>query len=711
MKRSYKARMLMTETMDASELVQLYQDAESHHTSLFAEQRSNLLLVAGNHYNRKDSRFWRKLRQVESLSKTQKLRLTKNHIQKITKTYVNNVLAFAPGVAIAPKNEDELSDQKSAELHDSVWQDIKYRHKFRKRRRQWSQDFVEIGEAICKVFFDPNLGEFLGYEPVFGEDGLPAIGDDGVPEHSILFTGDLVYERVHGFNLLTDPEARSWEEIRWCCYRKMVPVKDLQKQFEGDGEKLVKISASSEETYKIFDPGTSHYGTSKDLVMLMEFYFRPCAEYPKGFYFITTKAGILFEGELPLGLFPIVYAGFDEAATSARSYSIIKQLRPYQAEVNRAASKIAEHQITLGDDKVLLMNGSSLSPGGTAHGVKAIQVTGSEPKVMGGRSGDHYTGYMDSQIAEMYAVANVSEDSEESSNNLDPYTMLFRTAAQKKRFVLYTEKFQEFEHEICDLSLRYAKAFYKDEMLVPIVTRKGFIDIAEFRDADDLSYQIKIEAQTEDLESRMGKQLSLNHLIQYAGPNMASKDLGRIVRSMEYINKEQLFDDETVDYDNATSDILAMDRGKWVEPDAEENHDYVIKRLIHRIKQKDFETLPPQVQQAYQVKINKHREIKAKQVADAQKAKDGFIPSGGFLVSCDFYVADPVDPAKSKRLRLPAESLQWLQQQLDAQGTTQDALEQSDLQTQARVAEIIQMQRQQLPRGDGHPPGYAAGQF
>ncbi len=689
----------MTNEMDHSELVQLYQDAETHHQSLFAEQRSNLLLVAGNHYNRKDSRFWRKLRQVENLSKTQKLRLTKNHVQKITKTYVNNVLAFAPGVAIGPKNEGELSDQKSAELHNSVWQDIKYRHKFKRKRRQFAQDFIEIGEAICKVFYDPNLGKVLGYELEIDESGMPVVSEDGEPQHAIVFSGDMVYERIHGFNLLTDPEARSWDEARWCCYRKMMPVRDLEKAFENDEESLTKISSSSEETFKIFDSGTSTYGSSKDMVMVMEFYFRPCADYPEGHYWITTKAGTLAEGDLPLGLFPIVYAGFDEASTSARSYSIIKQLRPYQAEINRAASKIAEHQITLGDDKVLLMNGSSLAPGGTAHGVKAIQVTGSEPKIMAGRNGDHYSGYMAGQISEMYMVSNVQEDSQERVANPDAYAMLFRSAADKKQFVLYTEKFQEFETEICDLSLRYAKAFYKDGMLVPIVGKKAFVNIDEFRAADDLSYQVKLEAQSEDLESRMGKQLALNHLIQYAGPNMASKDLGRVIRSMEYINKEQLFDDETLDYDNASSDILALDRGRWVEPDPEENHDYVIKRLIHRTKEKDFDSLPPQIQQMYHQKLGKHREIKAQQVAAAQSAKDGFIPTGGFLVNCDFYVADPKDPSKQKHLRVPAESIQWLVGKLEQQGSTQDALDQSDLQTQARVAQIVNGQQQQLPPG------------
>lgn len=694
--------------MDIAELESLYQDALTNHRALFAEQRSNLLLVAGNHYNKKDSRFWRKLREVESLSKTQKLRLTKNHIQKITKTYINNILAFAPGIAIGPKNEDELSDVAVASMHNDVWQDLKKRHKFKKKKRQFVKDYVEIGEMICKVMFDPAMGDFLGYEIKYGEDGLPIVGKDGVtPEHTALFTGDINYERIHGFNFLTDPQGRSWEECRYACIQKMMPIKDLEKQFEGDEEKLTFISTGTEETYKIFDSGSSTFGSSKDMVMVKEWYFRPCADYPNGYYYITTRGGILFEGELPLGIFPIVYMGFDEASTSARSFSIIKQLRPYQAEVNRSASKIAEHQITLGDDKLLLLNGSSMEPGGTAHGVKAVKVTGTEPKIMTGRDGGQHIGYMTGQIEEMYSISNVREDSEEKSANQDPYTMLFRKAEDKKKFVIYIDKVQEFEEEICEISLRYAKAFYPDEKMIPVLGRKGFVNIAEFRDTDDLSYQISIEPQSEDLESRIGKQLSLNHLIQYAGANMQSKDLGRIIRSMEYINKEQLFDDETIDYDNATADILAMDRGKVIPADSEENHDYVIKRLIHRTKQKDFQSLPPEVQTNYRQKLQQHRDMKAEQIKAAQAAKDGFIPSGGFLVSCDFYMSDPKDPMKQKRLRVPAESLMWLQERLEQQGTTQDALEQSDLQTQARVAQVLQMQQQGQGGANQLPPGAA----
>lgn len=691
------------------ELIQLYNEAETHQKPLFAEQRSNLLLVAGNHYNRKDSKFWRRIREAEKLSKSQKLRLTKNHTQKITKGYTNNLLAFAPGVMLGPKNEGELADQKAADLHNSVWKDIKQRHKWKKQRRQFAQDFVEIGEAICKIFFDYDKGTFLGYEQEVDEDGFPLFDEETGEEiysDIPLHTGDLVYERILGFNLLTDPEARSWEEIRWACYRKMIPIKDLEAMVGDDEQKLALIAKGNDETYKVFDTNTGSYGVSKHLVMLLEFYFRPCAEYPNGYYQICTKyGGTLFEGELPLGIFPIIYAGFDEASTSARSYSIIKQLRPYQAEINRAASKIAEHHISLGDDKVLLLNGSKMEQGGEAYGVKSLEVTGTEPKIMAGRDGSQYAGYMGGQISEMYLVANMREDSEEQNNNLDPYNMLFLTAAQKKKFKLYTEKFQEFEEEVCLTSLRFAKEFYHDEMIIPVIGKKELVNLDEFRSADDLGYEIIAEAQSEDLESRMGKQLSLNHLIQYAGAKMESKDLGRVIRSMEYINKEQLFDDETLDYDNATSDILAMDRGELVPPDPDENHAYVIKRLINRKKQKDFRTLDPQIQLNYQQKIDAHRMIQAQQIAAAQAAKDGFIPTGGFLANTDLYMPDPKDPTKRTRVKLPSEAIWDLTKKLEAQGSSQQMLEEADLQTQAKVGQMIAQQQQQASAQPMLPSG------
>lgn len=687
---------------NVTELNQLYQEAESALTELFAEQRSNLLLVSGNHYARRGSRMLNQVRRLDNVDKTQKIRLTKNHIQKISKTYVNNLLMFAPGVSVEPKHKGERSDQIAAEENNSIWHDTKERHKLKSLNRKLARDFIDIGESFVKVFWDPNAGSFQGYEPEMDDQGLPAVSDEGDVVAKKVFTGDFVFERILGFNLITDHTAKSWEECQWVCYRKMLPVKHLKGSFKDDEEKSKMIQESADKTYMVFDGPSGAYRSGKDLCMIREYFFRPCVEYPKGYYYITTEAGILYQGELPMGMFPIVYVGFDEVPTSSRSYSIIKQLRPYQAEINRAASKIAEHQITLGDDKLILQNGGSISPGGTAHGVKAIKVTGAPPTILGGRSGEQFVGYLNQQITEMYQVSNVLEDSQETTSQLDPYAMLFRNMREKKKFSLYAEKWEEFLKEQCRVTLMLAKHFLPDSVAIQILGKKDQVRIAEWKKKDDLSLQIILEPSSEDIETKMGRQLALNHIVQYAGQSMNQQDLGKLLRCMPYVNDEATLSDLTLDYDSVTNDILRIERGQMPPPRKYENHQYVVQRLTARTKEADYEFLPPQVQALFEQKIQMHEKILEEQAQQQAAANAGFIPSGGYLVACDFYIPDNQDPSKlPKRARIPSEALQWLLDRLSKQGSTQQMLGQLPQASQADMAQ----------RGNGPGPRGVAPQM
>jgi hypothetical protein len=713
----------MRKQLDIAELNRLYSEAESVDQNLFSEQRSNVLLTCGDHYTKEGSRFWNRLRDYKDVSSEQKLRLTKNHIQKIVKTYVNNIVSFAPSVAVVPKNESELQDQKSAELHNATWQDIRQRHRIRQKTREWAEDYCTIGETFVKVFWDESAGKFLGYKAQQNELGQDVSDEQGQLKASEtpVFAGDLVFERIFAFNVLRDPSAKSFEDAKYVCIRKMIDVDQLKSMVGDDEAKLKFITAGQDKTYTVFE-GNQGYKQVKDQALLREFYFRPCHEYPQGWYSISTEDGILFEGELPLGIFPIKYVGFDEIPTCPRARSIIKQLRPYQAEINRAASKIAEHQITLGDDKILIQNGTKITNGGALPGVRAVSYTGMTPTFLPGRSGEQYLGYMQSQIKEMYEIANVYEDSEEKQTQLDPYALLFRSLRNKKKFSTYAEKFEQFLIDICETALRFRIAYSTPDDLVPAIGRREMINISELKGHDDSCYQIKLEPQSDDMETKLGKQITMTHVLQYVGGQLGKDDIGKILRNMPYVNEEEMLGDLTLDYDNAVNDILAMDRGDFRAANQYDNHPYMIKRLINRMKQADFQYLPPQVQQMYQAKIKQHEDMEAKAQAQILAAKSEYIPTGGYMVVCDLYVSDPTNPTKTRRARVPYQSLEWLIKKLDAQGMSLSQLEQMNTAAQADMASrFLQHQAQQpqmtagptpnLNSGDGsavQPPGNPA---
>ena len=115
---------------NAAELDELYRAANQVDDKLFSEMRSNIKLVSGDHYNRQGSKFWNRIRSTKELTDNQKLRLTKNHIQNIVSKYTENILNDAANAKPFPNNEDEIQDQKTAELNDSVWSYYKHKLKF-----------------------------------------------------------------------------------------------------------------------------------------------------------------------------------------------------------------------------------------------------------------------------------------------------------------------------------------------------------------------------------------------------------------------------------------------------------------------------------------------------------------------------------------------------------------------------------------------------
>lgn len=689
----------MAKKLNIDELNRLYSESEQVDQELFAEQRSNVLLVIGDHFSKKGSKFWNRIRDSKELSSEQKLRLTKNHIQKITKNYVNNIVGHAPGVGISPKNQKELQDQKSAEQHHSVWQDFKTRHNFKKRTYELAKDFVELGEAVVKIYWDPNKGQMLGYEPQIDEEtGQPVVDPmtgQMVMTDTPIWSGDIVVERLYAFDLLRASEAKSMDESRYLIIRKMVDIEELKLMVGNDHSRLKFIEESQDETFVVFDSSQGYGKNTKNQCILKEYYFRPCGEYPMGYYYMATNSGILFEGPLPLGIMPIKYVGFDEAATSARARSIIKQLRPFQAEINRTASKIAETQITLGDDKLLIQDGTKITHGGQVPGIRAVKYTGMTPTVLPGRSGDQYLPYMQSQIEEMYRIANMGEDAiEKSSGQMEAYALLFKSLKDKKQFSLYGEKFEQFLIEICDTVLRLCKAYMPEETFIAVAGKNEQVNVAEFKRLDDLGYQIKLEPQVDDVETKMGKQITLTNLLQYVGNQLGKDDIGKIMRLMPYANNEQMFSDFTLDYDNANNDILALDRGEYPKPNQYDSHEYMIKRLTNRMKQSDFQFLSPEVQQLYQIKMNEHQQVLEEMNAKIAAAKSEWVPTSGYLVVCDLYVSDPNNPTKTRRARVPYDSLSWLIKKLETQGTALDKLEDQSLGVQAQLADMSMAQQQ-----------------
>ncbi len=672
--------------LQITELNQLFNDAKQADKETYVEMRSNILLSAGEHFSRRSPRNPRENTQASE----QKLRITKNRIHRNLRIYMNHILSKCPGATVAPQNPTNLQDQKSAELNLKVNDYLKHRYETRSVLRDAVDDYCRIGEACLKIFWDPTKGKLKGYEPsVNGETGEPEIGPDGQPVPDIskpVMTGALVYERVFGHQLFRETGSPSMKLSSFLGIEKLQSLKELKKRYAGDDEKLKMLVASKAE-FVIFDTERMGYGEEKDQVSLREIYFRPCLIYPNGYFFIFTETGVLEEGELPFGIFPIVWVGFDEHPTKCRATSFIKVARPWQAEINRASSSMALHQVTLGEDKILYQSGSKVASGALLPGVRGITFQGAAPTILPGRDGSQYQGYVDRQYVEMDEALLIDRLDIDKSQGADPMMLLFRSMREQGHFTIYNEKFGEFWKKATLTALDLCRYYMDDEELIEAIGTDEIVNIEEFKNSSPLCYKIIVEEQDETIESKLGRQMTVTHILQYVGQQLSPDQVGKIIKNYPFGNWKDDFEDLTINETNAKNDFIALERGQMPPISPADDSAFILRQVASRMKKRDFITLSPQVQELYQQYEQIHVQ-KQQQEASAKAALDSeHIPTDGALIACDFYVPEE-DPNKApKRVRLPYGALDWLVKTLEAQGRSLDELENMNAAQMMQIAQ------------------------
>jgi hypothetical protein len=379
----------------------------------------------------------------------------------------------------------------------------------------------------------------------------------------------------------------------------------------------------------------------------------------------------------------------------------VKVIRPYIAEINRASSQLAMHQITIGDDKILYQKGSKLEQGALLPGIRGISYQGRPPEVLPGRDGSQFLAYIQAQIAEMYSVVMLSELTEEKMSQLDPMTLLYRAASQQQRYGLYSEKFEQYLIDFVTTLLEMSKHYLPDSALIPAIGMSEMVNLEEFRKTTPFRYQIRIEPRSDTLESMMGRQITFQNVLQYVGKNLDKDELGKVLQQMPWANAKEAFADFTIDDENAKNDMLAMERGHYPPIGKADNPGKMLKKLESRMRKPDFRFLAPEVQQMYEQRVQTYLQLQAEQQQKILAEQSEYIPMDGPSVKCDMYVEDPANPgATAKRAMFPQNTLVWLKKRLEAQGASLAQLEQLSPPMLAGLAD----QMNGMPGGGMLPP-------
>jgi len=684
-------------------LNRLYEAAENKDDAVTKEMKSNVLLYIGKHYSKikRDER--------DSHTKTNekmKIRLTINHIHRVCNMYINSLISNSMSATIIPQIATELQDKKDAQMSLAVYKDVEYRFKLQDKFEQLAQDFVVHGEPVMKVSYDDSRGEVVGYEKKivkqkdeYGETIEIEEDDTTKP----IMSGDFVFEPINSYNMYVDTGATTPDEAKYVIIKKLVDkdelMKLLEQRYDGDelDEKKALISPKEgdpEEVNIMIDFATGSTVKETNKIFVREYYFKPSIEMPKGKIIIATEKGTLFENELQEDIngkpiFPIIWTRCDTISGTVRGFSKIKQLRPIQIEINRTASKIAETQIMLGDDKVITSYGSSLEEGAKLNGIREFKMRGGNiPIILPGRAGNQFYEYLTMKINDIYAISNVTQDDKPIAQS-DIMTNLYSNIRQKKAFSLYQRRFEKFITEIIITIIKMAKAEYTEDKIVLATGAREALNIPEFKSSGDMGYRIHIEPTGADSETVMGKYLQTRDLLQYTGGQLGPDMIGKIAKEGMNFLKGDVFKDLIDENDIIEQIILQLDRGEKSLISPFDNNKKIVDSIVKRMKRPDFQYLVkknPEIAKVYREDYEERKKIIAQQTKELEDMKNEMLPTGGPMVKVD--ISMPDKNGKLRKVAIPMNTLEYILDKISKKGVLMEQMPGNE-QAQIDVAKTL----------------------
>jgi len=701
----------MPKELTADYLDSLYRHADSLDLHVFDRFVSYERLSGGDHFYQQMRSRLRDNRSWEKQFPKSRLRLVQNHISRYVNVWSNSILDLAPDVDILPDNPREEQDKKAATLNRSVKAHIIEETDFYSLQEELVKDFIVLGEAILKISFNPGIGPLVPgqvHKILDQETGQIFNLQDMMPG------GLIEFERIEPENLLRDPMARTWLDARWVCHRHMMDkqkvirlIREIYKDDRNMAQEKINSLVENDETRSAYSGTENIYGNEEEnrKVLIREFFWRPePGKYPKGRYAMATKGEIILESDLPAGIFPFEFVNFESNHGTPRGESRIKQLAPIQLEINRCVSKMAEHQITLGDDKIISTAGSKIAEVNKYEGVRLFQVTGGTvPQILEGRSGAQYLDHLINQVATFDKIAEMSEISEDKISALDPFAIFFLTSRQKKKFAKHASKFERFLIRIWKKTLKLHKKAVHPNTAIKILGASEKINIDEYKSMDDLGFQVKLKARTEDPESLIARQFQINQFLQYG--NLSEADFGALAKESPFFHKSDVALQSILRSERAQNMILKLDKGLDLPVSVGDDPKYMLQRLDTRMSSPDYDTIThraqngliiptEQIHEVYERKRQEYVELQAQQMQQKLQMEQGFVPSTGRMIPVQMYDSKVNDDGSvsSKRVLLPNDSLEYLIKLLQAQNVTMSTLQGFSSETQAELASQLTSQ-------------------
>lgn len=300
----------------------------------------------------------RRITDEENVELRDRERRVYNRIAPIMETRQAHLGSVTYDMVINPRtyeSDDYAKATVSTKLLSYCKQNTDFAHKMR-RVIAWAE---LTGTAYTMSWWDAERGEVIAFEEKVADDGITV-------EERPIRAGDLDFGIISSYEVF--PASLTVEDIADQHDIIIEQVRDVGAVYDLYG---LKLEGERVESYVLtpIAKGTTGHGqnnvtlgmekeTIENAVRVVTYLENPSRDYPKGRIAIVIRGKLVFYGDLPGGVMPLV--AIKAKAVSGQFYgkSVIQDLIPLQRAYNKVRNKKQDFIDTIANNPIVMDNGA-----------------------------------------------------------------------------------------------------------------------------------------------------------------------------------------------------------------------------------------------------------------------------------------------------------------------------------------------------------------
>lgn len=498
------------------------------------------------------------------------------------------------------------------------------------RALSWAQ---QAGLGFIKPMFNPEAGdpvystevpdEAFGWEEE--EDRPTDIFGAEVPE--MIAEGEIETTFVMSCDLLPDPAARRWRDVRYVFEVQSEPVYKLRERFPTDyfGEEPVFdpqggfYRARQEMRTIQIDDEQSDHSELDDLSMaeIVQYWEKPSKTFPNGRFMVFSGSTVLWYGPNPLKPARLPYVpiyGPNIVPGSMYPDGQVEDLRAPQDTYDFVMSKMKEHADLMVNGRVLLPNGSGIDPDSIENRAGSVIQYNLpyKPENWAGQelpmSMIQYAQILSDRAKELGGYNDIAQGQIPNAE-VSGRTIAFATERANLSREPDMVRFSRSIIDIYQHMIHLARQFYSDGRLIRSLGENQRWTLSVFR-ADDYEFRYQLVAEVYS-KAPTSETLLLAETMEAKAAGLFDDDPAS-ERARKMLGDHRVTRSTTDPWANHREKqrreirLMTDDPMHYAEVDEIDEHDVHIEELVEFMVTPEFEALDPETQAKFRQHLYDH---------------------------------------------------------------------------------------------------------